>query len=313
MPESIDTTRPRLLLTARCAELARQHVAGLEAAFEMTVLSPDQLAISPLTDGFEAICSAFEDRPEPSSEAPWAMTHSRPIPLLVVGAHGDPRQERVALESGAWDVVSCLAPLEILVARIRRSVELGRVRREQAAAIERLSTLTMTDEVTGLHNQRYLRAHLEESFAAAQRYEHPLSIVALDIDHFKEVNDSADHIFGTFILIELGRLLRAAFRRADILCRFGGDEFFAILPHVGLDSALVVAERIRKVVARHEFSSPLWTMKITASFGVSSWPEHSAESGEELLRLADAALFASKRAGRDRCLVATGEPAGVGE
>ena len=123
--------------------------------------------------------------------------------------------------------------------------------------------------MTGLHNQRYLFDRLEAEFERAQRYDYPLSVVALDIDGFKEVNDTSGHLFGTHVLVELGKILSTEFRRADILCRFGGDEFFAVLPHVTTDGALIAAERARVVIQDHRFELEGVSRTISASLSVS--------------------------------------------
>jgi len=156
------------------------------------------------------------------------------------------------------------------------------------------------DDVTELHNARYLHHQIEHELRRAERYRSPLSILFLDLDHFKHVNDRCGHLVGSRSLRELGGVLASCVREVDTVARYGGDEFTIILADTPLETAMRVAERIRRQVeatsldgGRHgEFS-------VSVCIGVSSFPEHG-QSREALLAAADQAMYRAKSMGRNR-------------
>jgi diguanylate cyclase (GGDEF)-like protein len=154
-----------------------------------------------------------------------------------------------------------------------------------------------TDALTGLPNRRAIDDHLKRLLAQAGRSLTPMSAILLDLDHFKEINDTYGHERGDEVLAAVGALMRTELRGADFAGRNGGEEFIVMLPDTDRAGALRVAEHLRK--AMHSVSLPGATRSVTASFGVASFPEDALE-GATLMRLADRALYAAKQSGRDR-------------
>jgi diguanylate cyclase (GGDEF)-like protein len=160
----------------------------------------------------------------------------------------------------------------------------------------------MTDEHTRLPNRRAFFTHAEESLARARRGGEPLSLLALDIDHFKRINDTHGHEVGDRVLQRVAHGARSALRAADVVGRTGGEEFLALLPRTGPADAAEVAERLRRAVERLAVADLAAGLAVTVSVGVASLA--SGESIEDLVRRADAALYRAKQSGRNRVEVA---------
>jgi len=165
--------------------------------------------------------------------------------------------------------------------------------RDLEASASRLEAASMLDQLTGVGNRRALESRLEEEYARAARYGATYSVLMVDIDHFKDVNDSAGHAAGDAVIVTTAALLRSALRPADFLARFGGDEFAAVLPHTDSQSAMVIAERMRRTI--HGAS---WDHPVTISVGAATW-RAGKDGASEVLARADEALYRSKAAGRN--------------
>jgi len=172
--------------------------------------------------------------------------------------------------------------------------------------ISKLYHQATIDLLTGLYNRGFLMQRIKAEIKKASRFKLPLSLIFLDIDHFKKVNDQHGHPVGDQLLTEFGDLLKKSVRDYDLACRFGGEEFVLLLPGANLINAFELAERLREKVENHPFSNAL---KITASFGVSALPElpnHQLDEKnmniyiENLIAKADSALYQAKEAGRNR-------------
>jgi diguanylate cyclase (GGDEF)-like protein len=159
--------------------------------------------------------------------------------------------------------------------------------------------LATTDGLTGLSNRRSLFHLAERSFAAATRYGRPLTALMFDIDHFKRVNDTYGHGVGDEVLREIARRCESGVREVDILGRYGGEEFVALLPETGLDGAMGVAERLRTSVGGTPIETSAGPIPITISAGVAALGGGCA-SLKDLLEQADAALYDAKHSGRNR-------------
>ena len=165
---------------------------------------------------------------------------------------------------------------------------------ERALLYQKVEELSITDDLTKLFNTRYLNRTIEMEIQRSLRYRTSVSLIFMDIDDFKQINDRHGHLVGSKILAEMGQLLIRNLRTVDVVVRYGGDEFVIVLPHTPPAAAALIAERIRKSVDRNVFlEKEGYTLRITASFGVASYPE-SARSKEELLRLADEAMYKVK-------------------
>jgi diguanylate cyclase (GGDEF)-like protein len=158
----------------------------------------------------------------------------------------------------------------------------------------------LTDSLTGCFNRRSFEARLEHHLRLAMRMGHQISVVMLDLDNFKRINDQAGHEVGDVALCMLAELLRGGLRVVDTAARFGGDEFVVILPQANTDGALLVAERLRKSIEQMDVPG---FGKVTCSLGIATFPDHGS-SRDMLLLAADRALYNSKDAGRNRVSVA---------
>jgi len=165
----------------------------------------------------------------------------------------------------------------------------------------KLKETSFRDEVTGLYNRRFFSLRLEEEMSRFRRFNHPVSVVLLDIDGFKNVNDEFGHAVGDETLRDLGQILMKHSRGINVVARFGGDEFTILLVETPKAGAQLYAERIRQVVATFPFSHG---KQVTASFGVASLPDDEVASSDDLFRAADEALYAAKRAGKNQVVAA---------
>jgi len=170
---------------------------------------------------------------------------------------------------------------------------------ENASLYQKMAELAITDDLTKLFNSRYLNRTMETEIARCERYDTSVSLIFMDIDYFKNINDHYGHLIGSKVLVEMGQLLIKGLRSIDIVSRYGGDEFVIVLPQTPPSTAHQIAERLRKSIHKHVFlRSEGLNLRLTASFGVASYPE-SARSKEELLRLADEAMYRVKNKTRD--------------
>jgi diguanylate cyclase (GGDEF)-like protein len=173
---------------------------------------------------------------------------------------------------------------------------------------EALQELSVRDQLTGLFNHREFYRLLGEELARSLRYGHRLSLLMLDIDYFKRVNDSYGHLAGDQVLRRLPELIRRQLRVNDLPCRYGGEEFGVILPETGAEQALEVAERIRNGIAGIPIELPDGgSLRVTVSLGVATFSDGGGQSAESLVSAADLALYQAKRSGRNRVCVAAGD------
>jgi diguanylate cyclase (GGDEF)-like protein len=164
---------------------------------------------------------------------------------------------------------------------------------------ENLLSSALRDGLTRLFNKRYLMDRLDSELKFAQRHETSLSLLMIDLDHFKKINDTAGHLAGDAVLANLAQVLTRAVRNEDVVARFGGEEFAIILRAIGIDPAVHMAERLRKAV---EASTATWndkSLKATISIGVAGFPSTPAKTCEQLVEAADKALYKAKHEGRN--------------
>ena len=178
---------------------------------------------------------------------------------------------------------------------------------ELAASEAQLRELSIRDPLTNLFNRRFMEEALMREVRRAERGHVPLSIIMMDIDHFKRFNDTLGHAAGDALLHDLGALLPQTIRAADIACRYGGEEFVLVLPDASLEVATARAELVRGAVKElHVVRSGLELGAVTISLGVAAYPDHGCDA-ESVLRSADSALYRAKDQGRDQVAVASGD------
>src|SRR6476620_350811 len=175
---------------------------------------------------------------------------------------------------------------------------------ENARSVEKIQELTITDDVTGLYNARHLYKTLEQEVYRSARFGYEFSVLFIDLDHFKQVNDTHGHLIGSKLLAEIGYLIKAQLRLIDFAVRYGGDEFVVLLPQTGKDSALVVARRLRDGLRASVFCKEEGlNLNVRASIGLSTYP-HDARSAHDVIRQADGMMYMVKNSTRDNIGVA---------
>jgi diguanylate cyclase (GGDEF)-like protein len=188
---------------------------------------------------------------------------------------------------------------ESMLRAVRVLLEPASVALDNSLLLKRAEALSVTDDLTSLYNSRYLNQVLRRETKRASRSGRPLSLLFIDLDGFKAVNDTHGHLFGSRALVEAAAVIRSSARETDVVARFGGDEFALILPDTGGEGAFAVGERIRDRLAAHIFlSEDRLDIHLTASVGVATLPDVAA-SAEELMQAADKAMYAVKDSGKN--------------
>ncbi|MBI6545600.1 MAG: diguanylate cyclase [Cyanobacteria bacterium NC_groundwater_1444_Ag_S-0.65um_54_12] len=261
--------------------------------FQVIAAEDSLAALRAATDGIAA-CIVAVDFPEGGLNVLRALKNrlTPGIPLLLVGGIWEPAWVEAALAAGAVDLITKPAPGE-LAARTRMALGSSYSERRELLA------LAYTDELTGLPNRRYLLERLHSAIGIAHMRQEPLSVLLLDIDYFKAINDRFGHRAGDRALIEFAKVLLATSRATDTIGRWGGEEFLYILPG-SLETAEVQAERVRVAVAAFPFGAPDLPWRLTVSIGVTELlvTDHSSD----LIDRADRLLYHAKKQGRDRTI-----------
>jgi two-component system, cell cycle response regulator len=220
------------------------------------------------------------------------------IVILITGDDASISHE-AALQQGAADFIVKPVRLPELAMRIKQAREMRLLADAKARLVAELEHLAVKDELTGLFNYRHFQAQLKSEVQRVARYERPLALIILDVDHFKEINDTLGHAVGDQVLAGIANVLRESVRATDSVYRYGGEEFAMLLPETPGEPALGVAERARLAVEKADLAQG---RRVTISAGMAEY--RSPERGEELLRRADAALYVAKRTGRNRVAMA---------
>jgi two-component system, cell cycle response regulator len=223
------------------------------------------------------------------------------IPVIILTAEDDLDRKAEILERGASDYVTKPFHEKELLARVRIHTKLKLLQDELREKNAQLEALSVTDVLTGLANRRRLMTRLEEEVQRARRYKTPLAVVMIDIDHFKQVNDTYGHAMGDEVLRNIGAMLKANVRATDLAARYGGEELTLVLPHTDAPGALLVAEGLREKFAELEHHLDGVSLRKTASLGVAARDgQGEVPSAEALLKHADEALYRAKQGGRNR-------------
>lgn len=221
-------------------------------------------------------------------------------PVILLTGRGDQDLKIKGLEQGACDYVTKPFDAGELIARVKVQLKIKALQDELKRSNELLKELSNTDPLTRIYNRRYLMEAMEREFERARRRKEPLSLVMIDIDHFKQVNDTYGHQEGDIVLAGAAALIAKAIRGYDICARYGGEEFVVVLPETSLNQALQFADRFRTDVQKIPFGGSLKQLTITISLGVATFPSERVDCLDSLFRQADEAMYRAKQKGRNR-------------
>ena len=224
------------------------------------------------------------------------------IPIIIITVLTDLEHKIKAIEQGADDYLIKPVNIDELVARMRASLRRASAQQRLRQDVVRLHDGAVSDRLTGVHNRYYLDSDLNHRFAQAVRDpQRAFSVVMVDIDHFKQFNDQFGHLIGDSVLREVAQCLQQTARTADIVTRYGGEEFCVVLPETVENNAQIAAERLRRAIAEHDFDS-VAGQGVTVSLGVATFSTDDSDV-TALLTRADEALYAAKVGGRNRVCV----------
>ncbi len=231
-----------------------------------------------------------------------ALMATKGAPMASEGALSSfeqPRDEVGTLMTSISQMQATIDQQEAEINRLNARIDATDKDLEFTAA--RLKETSFKDEVTGLYNRRFFTLRLEEELSRYRRFNHPVSVVLLDLDGFKSVNDEFGHAAGDETLRGVAHILMKHSRGINVVSRYGGDEFAVLLVETSKAGARLYADRIREVVAKYPFDHG---KVVTSSFGVASLPDDEAGTADELFRAADEALYSAKKAGKNQVAVA---------
>ncbi len=256
----------------------------------------DLIVVSLGMRGFDGLrlCSQLRSLPE-----------GRNVPILVVVTDGDRRKLNQALEMGVNDYLTRPVDKNELVARVRTQLRKKRYQDRLRHNVQLSLEMAITDQLTGLHNRRYMARHLDNLISQAGRTAKPLAFLIMDVDFFREVNNNHGHDIGDEVLKEFASRISANVRGIDLACRYGGEEFVVVMPDTDMALAFSIAERLRKSIETTPIviSRAPGKLSITISIGIAA-SQGSSDNAEALLHRADQALYSAKRTGRNRVVTA---------
>jgi two-component system cell cycle response regulator len=333
-PEALQLAVQRCISTRELLEenlSLRAHIRLFESC-QRIAATLDRARLVPLA--MEAIATECTARggvlAEPAASGAWSLSGSHGLPLEVAAALFEAAKpelaaldasavRRVALPAGAVTPQALVIPiaderlLGAAIVPVDAEPTAERLARAQLVArhaglalnnlgrLEEARDLAYIDDLTQLFNTRYLDLTLDREIGGGK----PFSVLFMDLDRFKEVNDQHGHLSGSKLLVEVGRVLRSCVRDEDVIARFGGDEYVVVLVGIDAGGGLKVAERIRRAVEDHRFlSREGGRVRVTSSIGLASYPEH-AETKEELIEMADRAMYRGKRTTRNVVYIAS--------
>jgi len=270
-------------------------ISAEEARVELEAGLPDLILLDvfmPKVSGFDYV---RELRADPKTAR---------IPIILISALSDTQHIVEGLEVGANDYVTKPIVMPILTARMEALLRSSELVRRLEVQTELLSKLAAFDDLTGVYNRRSMFHHLEAELSRCRRYGRSLGVLMVDIDHFKRVNDEHGHLVGDQALRWVAGTLQNELRSMDFLCRYGGEEFCAILPETNRAGVARAGERLRVAIERNMFDVEGAPMSMSVSVGGASWASDESQEFPDLLARADTALLEAKRSGRNQVRVA---------
>ena len=280
----------RLLKSQGIVMFAQSGEEGLRLALQST---PDLILLDismPGMDGFEVLMHL--------KQAPSTLD----VPVIFITGIPDSDTEEKGLTLGAVDYITKPFSSAVVKARVRHQLNLRRLTLALKTANEQLTLLAMTDPLTGAPNRRYFIDMLKNELLRARRYNHATSLMVIDIDRFKDINDNFGHDVGDQVIIEVVRISTDMLRKNDVFSRFGGEEFTILLPETTLKTATLIAERLCAKIANTPINTPQKSIVFTVSTGVTQL-ETDDDTLEKILKRADVALYQAKQRGRNRVVV----------
>jgi diguanylate cyclase (GGDEF)-like protein len=271
-------------------------ISAEEARVELAASIPDLILLDvfmPKVSGFELL---RELRASPKTAT---------VPVILISALADTKHIVQGLELGANDYVTKPIVMPILTARMEALLRSSELVRRLEVQTELLSKLAAFDDLTGVYNRRSMFHHLEAELSRCRRYGRSITVLMVDIDHFKRVNDEHGHLVGDQALRFVATTLQNELRSMDFLCRYGGEEFCAILPETNRAGAARAGERLRSAIERTEFKQERVRLPLTVSVGATSWTANEGTEIPDLLQRADSALLEAKRSGRNKVQLAS--------
>ncbi len=303
----------RILVVEDCPIEARNIERVLSARNCVTCVGDEQAALELVdTDSFDLVIVSVDlqgtDRIRLGSRLR-ARNRTRRVPLLMLVDPNDAEKLAKGLEIGFNDYFFRPVDEYELIVRARRQVRHKRYLDQLRKSYRRSVAAAITDSLTGLHNRRYLTAHLDSLLQQMNGSAKSLVVSMVDVDHFKAINDTHGHTVGDEVLRELARRLTWNHRASDLSARFGDEEFVVVMPDTDLAKASVLAERIRAGVADRPFetSASGGEIRVTVSVGLAA-AEPGDHSSDDVLKRADEALYAAKCSGRDQVITNTIDP-----
>lgn len=276
----IYSTKPMPELTEILSEIdeAETRVVSVEQIKDYAVLNPSLMII----ENIEAARDAL-------------MTNKFPCPILFLGK----TRRDITVRAEGFDFIENIANKDELIVRVNALLKIKAIK-------DKLETVSTTDDLTGLHNRKYLQERLEEEISRSRRYGTKLSCILFDIDFFKVVNDMYGYEWGDILLRNIANKLDAMIRKEDILTRYGDEEFLLVLPNTSEDNAFLFGERFRREVEKMEFipAGEEEAHRVTISGGISTYPcmPDVDEDANTVIRYAEHALYNAKHRGKNKII-----------
>ncbi|MDH4232017.1 MAG: diguanylate cyclase [Nitrospirota bacterium] len=277
---------------------------GISAIKEVKTNKPDIIlldVILPSLDGYE-VCRWLK------LEEP-----TKGIPVIMLTVKTELSDKISGLHIGADDYLPKPYNELELNARIYASLrtkalqdELKSKNRQLEEVLAKVEYMAITDVLTGLYNRRRLHLSLTKEFERSKRYATPFSLILMDLDHFKNINDTCGHLAGDMVLQEVAKIIQKNIRDVDTAARYGGEEFIILLPNTKKEDAVHSAERMRLSIENHKFPDTQ-NVVITVSIGIAGVPDEDLTTEDKMIQCADIALYKAKHNGRNRTMVADGK------
>ncbi len=308
MSERVEN-RERRILIIDDDDLSRRLVAkALEyEGYQVTLADSGEAGVQRLTEFHPHLVLLDMNMPGLNGLETLAQLRARSEYVSVLFVSADTRSEDIirGLDAGADDYIC--KPFEVLelLARVRTQLRIKDLNDRLKRANDRLKELVDIDDLTGLFNMRSLYKRLDFELDRARRYNRSVGVIMMDLDHFKNVNDQHDHLFGSYVLTQIGKIVRQNIRKVDFAARYGGDEFLVVLTEISLEGATTFSNRLLQRIRQKPFVKDQDSISLTASLGLAVVnPNETETDARSLVRSADRALYLAKDRGRNRVEIA---------